>query len=452
MTIKKEIKEILNLALPAVGEMLLYMVVWVVDTMMVGQFGGKDSVSAVGLASEIIYTFSNIFIAMGISISIISFVARHIGAKNFSEAKNYAVNGIFIGIIISVSISFLLFVFSKKLLLIAGAEGNVLNLGTIFIQIASIGIMFSMIMNVLNAILRAQGNTKTPMIAASIVIIINIILDWILIYGRFGLPALGAKGSAIATITAQFIGFLFIIFYYKQYKILGIKIKEIFKFEKDILFNILKLAFPASLQEAAFDISRLVSIFMIMHLGTVAFAANQITTTIESISFMPGWGFAIAATTMSGQMVGAKKYDLAKKYTNISAIFAITIMSIMSLLFLFIPGVLIKSFIQDPEVISIGIFCLMVASIEQPFMAIGMVYGGGIKGSGNTKTPFLISAISSWLIRIPLMYIVIYVLKLGVVAVWFVTSIQWLFESITMYIYFKKEIIKLKLKKDLKIN
>ncbi|MGB9679378.1 MAG: MATE family efflux transporter [Minisyncoccia bacterium] len=452
MTIKKEIKEILNLALPAVGEMLLYMVVWVVDTMMVGQFGGKDSVSAVGLASEIIYTFSNIFIAMGISISIISFVARHIGAKNFSEAKNYALNGIFIGIIISVSISFLLFVFSKKLLLVAGAEGNVLNLGTIFIQIASIGIMFSMIMNVLNAILRAQGNTKTPMIAASIVIIINIILDWILIYGRFGLPALGAKGSAIATVTAQFIGFLFIIFYYKQYKILGIKIKEVFKFKKDILFNILKLAFPASLQEAAFDISRLVSIFMIMHLGTVAFAANQITTTIESISFMPGWGFAIAATTMAGQMVGAKKYDLAKKYTNISAIFAITIMGIMSLLFLFIPGVFIKSFIHDPEVISIGILCLMVASIEQPFMAIGMVYGGGIKGSGNTKTPFLISAISSWLIRIPLMYTVIYVLKLGVVAVWFVTSLQWLFESITMYIYFKKEIIKLKLKKDLKIN
>lgn len=95
MATKKEIKEILNLALPAVGEMLLYMVVWVVDTMMVGQFGGKDSVSAVGLASEIIYTFSNIFIAMGISIGITSYVARSIGAKDFEAAEKYASQGIF---------------------------------------------------------------------------------------------------------------------------------------------------------------------------------------------------------------------------------------------------------------------------------------------------------------------------------------------------------------------
>ncbi|AIS52837.1 multidrug resistance protein NorM [Thermoanaerobacter kivui] len=449
MATKEEIKEILNLALPAVGEMLLYMVVWVIDTMMVGQFGGKDSVSAVGLASEIIYTFSNIFIAMGVSIGVTSYVARSIGAKDFKSAKEYASHGIFLGIIVATSISIFLFIFAENLLKIAGAYGNVLILGKIFIKISSIGILFSMVMNVLNAILRAQGNTKTPMIAASIVIFINIVLDWILIFGRFGLPALGAKGSAIATMTAQIIGFIFIILYYKRYMVLSLKFNVLFKVNKQKIIEILKLSFPASLQEAAFDISRLVSIFMIMHLGTVAFAANQITTTIESISFMPGWGFAIAATTMAGQMVGAKNYDSAKRYTRISALFAVGIMSTMSILFLTIPHLFIRAFINDSEVIAEGILCLMVASIEQPFMAIGMVYGGGLKGSGNTKTPFIISTISSWCIRLPLMYIVIYILKLGVVAVWFVTAIQWSFEGITMYIYFRKEINKLKKRKEI---
>ncbi|EMT38757.1 putative efflux protein, MATE family [Thermoanaerobacter thermohydrosulfuricus] len=444
MATKKEIKEILNLALPAVGEMLLYMVVWVVDTMMVGQFGGKDSVSAVGLASEIIYTFSNIFIAMGISIGVTSYVARSIGAKDFEVAKKYASQGIFLGFIFAIFISLILFTFAGNFLIIAGATGNVLVLGRIFIKIASIGIFFNMLMNILNAILRAQGNTKPPMIGASIVIFINILLDWILIFGKFGLPALGAKGSAIATTIAQITGFIFIMLYYFNQKILNIELRDIVDFDRQIIVDILKLAFPASLQEAAFDISRLISIFMIMHLGTVAFAANQIATTIESISFMPGWGFAVAATTMAGQMVGAKKYDSAKRYTNISALFAVAIMGTMSILFLTIPHLFIRAFIKDADVIAVGILCLMVASIEQPFMAVGMVYGGGLKGSGNTKTPFIISTISSWFIRLPLMYVVIYILKLGVVYVWFVTAIQWAFEGTTMYLYFRKEINKLK--------
>ncbi|MEW8997635.1 MAG: MATE family efflux transporter [Thermoanaerobacter sp.] len=444
MATKKEIKEILNLALPAVGEMLLYMVVWVIDTMMVGQFGGKDSVSAVGLASEIIYTFSNIFVAMGISIGVTSYVARSIGAKDFEAAEKYASQGIFLGFIVALFISLILFTFAEYFLIIAGATGNVLFLGKIYVKFASIGIFFNMFMNVLNTILRAQGNTKTPMIGASIIIFINILLDWILIFGKLGFPALGAKGSAIATTIAQITGFIFIMSYYFSQKILNIELHDIVNFDKQIIVNILKLAFPASLQEAAFDISRLISIFMIMHLGTVAFAANQIATTIESISFMPGWGFAVAATTMAGQMVGAKDFESAKRYTNIAALFAVAIMGTMSILFLTIPHLFMRAFIKDADVIAVGILCLMVASIEQPFMAVGMVYGGGLKGSGNTKIPFIISTISSWFIRLPLMYIVIYILNLGVVYVWFVTAIQWAFEGSIMYIYFRKEIDKLK--------
>lgn len=139
--------------------MLLYMVVWVVDTMMVGQFGGKDSVSAVGLASEIIYTFSNIFIAMGISIGITSYVARSIGAKDFEAAENTHLKEFF-RIYCCFIYFFNTFYFCRVFLIIAGATGNVLFLGKIYVKFASIGIFFNMFMNVLNTILRAQGNTK----------------------------------------------------------------------------------------------------------------------------------------------------------------------------------------------------------------------------------------------------------------------------------------------------
>jgi len=444
MSSKKEVKEILNLALPAVGEMLLYMVVWVLDTMMVGQYGGKDSVSAVGLASEIIYTFAAIFVTMGIAIGVTSYVARSIGAQEFEKAKRYASQGIFLGILGSFIISSLMFLLAEKILILAGASGNVLALGKVFMKIASVGIFFNMVMSTLNAILRATGNTKTPMTAAAIVVILNILLDWILIFGKLGFPALGVKGSAIATTIAHIVGFSFVLWYYIIQKTLNLTFRDVLQYHHKLAIEIIKLSIPASLQEAAFDISRLLSIFMIIHLGTVAFAANQIATTIESISFMPGWGFAVAATTMAGQMVGAKNYEGAIRYTRISATFAASIMGTMSLLFLTIPKLLMRAFINDPEVIAVGALCLMVASIEQPFMALGMVYGGGLKGSGNTKIPFIISTISSWLIRLPLMYVVIYILKWGVVAVWFVTALQWSFEGTAMYLFFKREINKLK--------
>lgn len=441
---KKAVKEVFTLALPAVGEMLLYMIVWVFDTMMVGQYGGNIAVSAVGLASEILYTFSNIFITMGISIGITSLVARNIGAGNYSDAEIYASHGLLLGSIISFVISTLIFIFSKYFLILAGASADVLAAGSMFIRITSIGIFFNMLMSLFNAILRAAGNTKTPMYAAAIVIAVNLVLDWILIFGRFGFPALGVKGSAIATLIAQISGFIFILCYYLIYPEIKISLDKMLKLRKKILIEITKLSFPSSLQEAAFDISRLISVFMIMHLGTIAFAADQITTTIESISFMPGWGFAVAATTLVGQKVGARDFNGAKEYSYIAATFAVAIMGIGSIMFLTIPHTLIKAFIIEPDVVKIGVLCLMIASVEQPFMALGMVFAGSLKGAGNTKSPFAVSFASSWFIRLPLMYYVIYILKLSVVYVWWVTAIQWSFEGILMYLLFIREMKKIK--------
>jgi Na+-driven multidrug efflux pump len=110
-----------------------------------------------------------------------------------------------------------------------------------------------------------------------------------------------------------------------------------------------------------------------------------------------------------------------------------------SVFFLAIPDVLIKAFIKEPETILLGRKCLMVASIEQPFMAIAMILGGALKGAGDTRTPFIVSLISSWVIRLPLMYYVIYILKLQVVYVWAVTAVQWAFEGcLVLYLFTRR--------------
>lgn len=146
---KNTIGEVLRLALPAVGEMILYMMIWVFDTMMVGRYGGNLAVSTVGLGSEIISTFSNILIASGISIGITSLVARNIGANKKDKAEEYATLGFASGLVIALILSLTFFFFSENILGLAGAENEVISLGGTYLKIASIGVFFSMLMNAL---------------------------------------------------------------------------------------------------------------------------------------------------------------------------------------------------------------------------------------------------------------------------------------------------------------
>lgn len=438
----KTIKDVLSLALPAVGEMILYMMIWVFDTMMVGKYGGNLAVSTVGLSSEILYTCVNIFISVGISVGIASLVARSIGSKNHHSAEEYATLGIMSGVVISIILVLLIYIFCGNILKLAGAEEQVQSLGIMFIRIASIGIFFNMIMNVLNGILRGYGNTKTPLIASAFVNIINISLDWLLIFGHLGFPELGIKGSAIATATAQTLGFLFISIYIIKRSEIKPRIKYLKNISLEKFKTLLKLSAPSSLQQGASDFGRLLTAFMIMHLGTVSFAANQITTTIESISFMPGWGFAIAATTLVGIKVGENNVLKAKEYAYTCAALGTILMTCCSILFLLCPRLLINMFISSNEsqVIYLGSICLMIAAAEQPFMAVAMILGGALKGSGDTKTPFIVSLISSWIIRIPLIIYFIFILKMPVTYVWCITAIQWFFECTALLLLFKKRL------------
>lgn len=434
-----KIKKVLEIALPAVGEMILYMLVWVVDTAFVGNYGGNNAVSAVGFSSEIIYTTLNMFVAMGIGVGITTMVAQNIGANNKDKAEEFLSQGLILGIIIAFLLTFILGMFSDQILSLLGTKEPVLSSASAFMKIVSIGAFFNMVNGMLNSALRGTGNTIIPLIVSIIIIVVVIPLDWILIFGKLGMPEMGVRGSAIATTTGYIIGFLFLGVYFKYFSSFKFRVKYFKKINREYIGKIVRLALPSGLQEGAFSISRLITISFIMFLGTTAFAANQITTQIESISYMPGWGFAVAATALVGQRIGAKDFKTAREYAKISMVLGVGIMLICSLMFLVIPEFLMKIFIKERETIELGKMCLMVAAIEQPFMALSMVLGGALKGAGDARTPFTLALISSWLIRVPLMYVVIYVLHLGVVYVWVVTAVQWTFEGMAMYYMFKRK-------------
>lgn len=439
-----ESKDVLKLAIPAAGEMSLYMLVWVFDTMMIGRYGGDFSISVVGFSSEIIYTFFNIIVTMGIAIGVTSIIARFLGAKEVSLAQKFSSYGIFIGFFISIFLSLTFSIFSEEILTLFKANKNIIPQSKIYMKICSIAVFFNTFSTILNGIFRGCKDTKTPLLGALISNVINIFLDYILIFGKFGFPELGIKGAGIATSTASFFCFMFLIY---KCKSLPFKLKFFLKPSWKDFSNLISLAIPSGLQEAAFSIVRLLSVTIVMQLSTLAFSANQVAITVESFSFMPGWGFATSAITLVGHSYGEKNYKKIKDYTNLCLFFSCVIMGIFAIIFLFFSKNLATLFADSKNIalISLAASCLAIGSIQQIPTAIDMVLSGALKGLGDTKTPFIIVFICNWFIRLPLMYYFIYLKKMPVTYFWYITALQWSIEAAIFIVFYKRKLQKISL-------
>ena len=437
----KIFKEILYLAIPAVGEMTLYMMIWIFDTMMIGKYGGQLAVSSVGLSTEIIYSFFNIIIAVGVSTALTSLISRAIGSKDYKKAEIIANAGIKIAVVLALIFFSLLFFVPDKILNLAGATKEMLPLATRYAKISSFSFFLLTLSSTTNGIFRGIKDTKTSLYVAGSINIVNLFLDYVLIFGNFGFPEWGITGAAVATVAGNFIG---ILLQWSRLKKLPFKISLFSYVSKKDIWEIISFAVPSGLQEANFSLSRLLGLTFILSLGTTAFAANQIGIAIEAISTMPGWGVAIACTALVGHSIGENNPNKSQEYTLYSTIIASIFMGILACFFFFIPKTLVSFFInkQEIDVIKIGAICLQVAAFEQIPIAIVTVLGSYFKGIGNPKTPFYVSFFTNWFLRLPIAFYLISILRLPVYIYWFITTFQWLVESVILYYLYRKNIIK----------
>ena len=435
----KIFREILYLAIPAVGEMTLYMMIWIFDTMMIGKYGGQLAVSSVGLSTEIIYSFFNIIIAVGVSTALTSLISRAIGSKDYKKAEIIANAGIKIAVVLAFIFFSLLFFVPDKILNLAGATKEMLPSATRYAKISSFSFFLLTLSSTTNGVFRGVKDTKTSLYVAGSINIVNLFLDYVLIFGNLGFPEWGITGAAVATVAGNFIG---ILLQWSRLKKLPFKISLFSYVSKKDIWEIIRFAIPSGLQEANFSLSRLLGLTFILSLGTTAFAANQIGIAIEAISTMPGWGVAIACTALVGHSIGENNQNKSQEYTLYSTIIASIFMGVLAVFFFFIPKTLVSFFInkQEINVIRIGAICLQVAAFEQIPIAIVTVLGSYFKGIGNPKTPFYVSFFTNWFLRLPIAFYLISILRLPVYIYWVITTFQWSLESIILYYLYRKNI------------
>jgi len=428
-------KTILKIALPATLEMTVHMLGDIIGTIFAGRLG-PATIAALAISGQILFSAIFVFEALGIGTTAI--VARHLGAKEYQYANKAASHAIGLGIIIGVILGIMGFYGAENFVAFFSVEEEVARLAVIYLKTLSVGVPLILSLFIGSALLRGAGQTRIPFLIAILTNLLNIGLSYILIFGKLGFPKLGIFGFALGLIISLSAGCLVTLFILFRGNIIKIDFYDLFKWDFNLIKNIIKLSSPIGLEEIIFSINRIISSKLIAALGTASFAAHQIALSVESFSFMPGYGFAIAVTTLTGQTLGENKPKEAEKKIWATLKLTLYLMSAMGVLFLSAPGLLVSLFTEDPEVFSYAASCIRIGSLEQPLIAIYMVISGTLKGAGDTKSPMLISALSIWLIRVPLLYFFIYLLKYHIAFAWVITVLDWFIRSIIVLFIYKK--------------
>lgn len=424
-TTKEKLTAILLLAIPAMIENILQTVVGFVDTLFVARLGLVE-VTAVGIANAVLAVYMAIFMAIGVGAS--SLIARNIGAGHMGKAKAIAKQSTILAIIIGMIFGLISLFLSESLLQIMGAESEVIAEGAVYLRIVGIPSVFISLMIILGSILRSAGDTRRPMNVALWMNALHIALDYILIFGLGSWMGWGVAGAAWATVIVRILG-TFALYYYIKKSIVSFSLFDS-NDAKSLFSSIIKLSIPAAIERLIMRFGQVLYFGLIVYIGTETFAAHTIAGNIETFSYMPGYGLAIAATTLVGQHIGAGKLKEAYHYGILTTGIAVIFMSFIGLIMFFIAPWMATWFTTDEDAILMVTTALRIDAFAQPALAIGLVLAGALQGAGDTKSPMYSTAIGMWLIRVVGIYILGIYFHMGIAGIWIAIALDILIRSI----------------------
>ena len=412
-------RAVLHLALPAMAEQMLNMMVGIVDTFLVGHLGAAP-LAAVGLGNQWVFMATTLFSAIATGST--ALIARFIGAKEPEKANQVLRQSVLVAAIMGVVSTLLGILLARPAVQLLGAPDDVIDLSVDYLRVAASIFFFSTLMFSGNASLRGAGDTRTPLYVMLVVNVINVVVAWVAINGPFGLPQLGVVGSALGSAAGRFTGGLLVMAVLLRGRG-GIRLDTRgLRPDPDMIRRILRIGLPTGAEQMLFRVGVMVFATILASLGTVAYAANQIAINIHSMSFLPGFGFAVAATTLVGQGLGAKKPEVAEATGYSAYRLGAILMSAIGVVIVLFPAQLLGFFTNDPEVVATGIMPLRIVGAIQPLVAAGMIFAGGLRGAGDTRYPMMITGASIWLFRVPLAYLLGVGLGWGLTGAWVAMS------------------------------
>ena len=425
-----------KLAIPVIISHLLNLAIGIADIIMVGALG-KEALAALVMSNALL----NLLFALGwgMCFAVITHVSQHTGAGRHARARRSASHAIMFAIALGFVMIVVGNLFLSELFRPFNAQPDVTEAALSYTGIVFDWMPFFFLIFLGGAIMQGLGDTLTPMIIMFFINVINILLNYALIFGAWGFPELGIAGAAVGTVTARGVGSLvgLLLLLSGAYRIV-LRIPD-FKPYLDEFWGILRLGIPNSLQSLLRNVNviLLYSILSLTYLPTVAQASLGVGFHAEAIAFIPLMGLFIATGTMVGQNLGAEKSERAEEASWASLKVAFVLMVIACLAFLLIPERIVSLFIRDPAVVSSGSWYLRINAITQIFQSC-FVLVGCLRGAGDSIRPLSAHITGQWIIRLPLAYLLVRYSGLEEWGVWLAMATSSAIESTIYFWLFRK--------------
>ncbi|MGA6828354.1 MATE family efflux transporter [Nitrospira sp. NS4] len=409
-------KSVLTLALPVTVSSLLQRTEGILAVFLVGGLGAT-SIAAVGLGQLLAFIATTL--VSGLSVGANVLIAQLWGARRTNDVEEAATHLLGLAGIVSCGLAAFGLLLNGPAMELLGAEQEVMTRALPYSNLIFLVIPCTIFLQVLSSILQGTGDTKTPMYALIGVNLLYLLVAYPLIYGRWGLPHMGITGAGIAVGLAEGAGASFLLWHCRHL------LSRKRRLRRDLLRSAWHIGAPVSGERMFQQAGIIVYTKIVLFYGTVSYAAHQVGLSIESLSFLPGYGFAIAASTMVGQSIGAGKYVRAKLENWEANRLAAGAMASMGVLFFFFPYALLRAFTSDGAVIELGTVFLRIVAVLQIPLALTMVLAGSLRGAGDTRFIMWATTVGMWGVRVPLALITGLWLSLDILFVWSAMIADW---------------------------
>ncbi|AXA37240.1 MAG: MATE family efflux transporter [Candidatus Sumerlaea sp.] len=422
-------RHIVRLAAPAVGENLLHTTLLIVDTLMVGYYGSLP-VAASAAAGTILWRAHMTFgcIERGTT----ALVARACGAGDLRAAARAFAQSALLATVLGLVLTGAGVVLAPYLLLGLQCSPEVVAEGTPYLRVIFLASVPRLVYFVGAATLRAAGDTRSPMWITFGMNISNMVFNYVLIFGKCGFPELKLLGSGISTALSILLACGAVLWLLRAGRF-GVR-PRLRDFAPDfaIVRKIVRLAAPSLLEEITISVGFLTFFSFVARLGTQPLAAHALATRLESLSFMAGFGFAVAASTLVGQSLGMCDVRLARLSFRRTIALTIAVMSCVAVALVMWGRPLLSYFCREAEVLELAYAILVLSAIEQPLLGIAMTLSGGLRGAGDTVSPMITSVVGNLFIRIFVVYWLTFPLGLGIFGVVLGTIVDWVVRCVLL--------------------
>ncbi|WP_042470617.1 MATE family efflux transporter [Bacillus ndiopicus] len=413
-----------QLTWPLFLELFLFMLMGLADTLMLSAVS-DEAVAGVGAANQYIQIAILILGVVGSGASIV--VSQYIGSKLLKEASKISALSVSLNFCVGIAMSVLFILFSNNIMTMMNLQGNVLKFAQSYLAIVGGFIFLQALINSLSAIIRVNGWTKQTMYVSLGMNVVHLVLNYILIFGKFGAPAMGVEGAAISSVISRALAA--IVFFWLLYQALEVRVKlqYYYTFSKDYIKKILQIGIPSALEQVLYQTAQIVFLYYVTYIGSASLAARQYVVNISMFTYLFAMAIGMGTAILIGRHVGAGEQHIAYKRGWFSVKTALIFTLVMVVIVMIFREQLVGLFTKDPEIIAIGSSVLLLSILLETGRTINITIINALRASGDARFPVKIGFISMICMSLPLGYLFVFVFDMGLVGVWLAISAdEWL--------------------------